>query len=140
MSFTVALLFAIGLAFALFLAGGFWCGLRMLACLAETILRRLPWQPSLLVYGLGIALCVPVYLVVYGHGKSAALVRLSVHHWFQVTPPALTPWLAVALFAAPFFCNWVAWGLFHLEHPAPSAVPSLPPPSSGAVWPPPPLE
>ena len=137
----LAEIFAAGLFFALFLAGGFCCGLIMLGRLLETLFRRLPWQPSLFIYGLGVAACLPAFMTTNGHGNSAALLRLNLHYLARALPPALAGWLDIGVFGLPFLFSWAAWALCRLENPAPKGAPAAERHSpSETVWPPPPVE
>lgn len=134
-------IFAAGLGFALFLAGGFCCGFIMLGRLLETLFRRLPWQPSLSIYGLGIVSCLPAFMTTNGHGNSAAVLHLTLLHFARALPSALAGWLEVAIFGLPFLFAWMAWGVCRLENPVPKAAAAVQHhPPSEAIWPPPPVE
>lgn len=124
--------------FACFLGGGFCCGFVMLGRLLVTMLRRLPWQPSLLVYGLGILSCIPAYAANYAGAATAALLLRSVQHLHPALPAAVSSSLGFAFFVLPLTCNWIAWTLYRLETPAPPAPAAAHHPPSETVWPPPP--
>ena len=132
---------ALTLLVVVFLDGGCGCGFLMLGRLLSTLFRRLPWQPSLSVYSLGIVSCVPAYIMTNGHGNGATLLRLTLSRFAHALPPALTGWVEPVVFGLPAFFAWTAWILCRLENPVRKDAPAVRRhPPSDTVWPPPPID